>query len=101
DMFDADTPRPPSRITVGIRGTVATLQADLMWALPRWPVDEEFRIERHAAAGLDVEFHHPAVDTLGVELRIDGAVERICEIDALFLAADVHTLRRHHDTALL
>src|SRR5689334_18913341 len=72
-----------------------------MRPLPLGPIDKEFRIERHAALWLDVELHHPAVETLGVELRIDGAVERIGEIDAASVATDLDHLRSAVEFAVL
>ena len=58
-----------------------------MRALSLRPVDKEFRIESDAAARLGVELDHPAVDPVGVELRVDGAVKRIGEIDPPPVAA--------------
>src|SRR5690349_14614489 len=92
-MFGGDTPRSPLRIAIGIRGAVAALQANLVRTLPFRPVDEEFRIEGHAALRLDVELHHPSIDALRIELRIDRAVERIGKIDAPSVTADLDHLR--------
>src|SRR5215813_3465318 len=100
-MFDSDTPRSPLWIAIGIRRTVAALQANLMRTLPLWPIDEEFRVEGHAAIRLDVELHHPTIDAFGIELRIDGAVERIGEIDAPSVAADLDHLRASIELAVL
>src|SRR5580693_6729895 len=82
EMLDGDMRRSPSRIAIGIRGAVAPLQADLMRALALRPIDEEIGIEGDAAAGPDVQLHHPAVDAFGIELRVDGSVKRIGEKDA-------------------
>src|ERR1051325_7205452 len=101
DMFGGDTPRSPLRIAIGIRGAVAALQANLVRALPFRPVDEEFRIEGHAAVRLDVELHHPAIDAFRIELRIDRAVERIGEIDAPPVTADLDHLRAAIELAVL
>src|SRR5215475_14927215 len=90
--FDADTPRSLLRIAIGIRRAVAALQANLVRTLAFGPVDEEFWIEGHAAFRLDVELHHPAFDALRIELRIDGAVERVGEVDALAVATDLDHL---------
>jgi hypothetical protein len=54
---------------------------------------EEFGIEGAAAIGAGIELHHPAVDAFRIELRIDRAVERVGEIDALAVAADLNHLR--------
>src|SRR5215471_10268675 len=84
---------PASWITIGIRRAVAAFEPHLMRAMRRRPFHEEPRIERDAAAGLRIELHHPAVDAVGIELRIDRAVERVGEIDAPAVAADLDHLR--------
>src|SRR5690349_23992220 len=94
--------RPPrSGIAIGIRRAIAALKANLVRSLTFRPVDEEFRIEGHAAFRLDVQFHHPAVDALRVELRIDRAIERVGEIDAPPVAADFDHLRAAIELAVL
>src|SRR5262249_19834175 len=75
-----------SRITEGIRRAVAALQPHLMRQLSLRPFDEELGIEGDAAFGLGVELHHPAVEPSLVELRVDRAVKRVGEIDALAVA---------------
>src|SRR5581483_4266221 len=85
--------RSRSREAIGVRRTVAALEPDLMRSMALRPVDEEIRVEGDAAAWIHVELHHPAVDAFGVELRIDRAVERVGEIDALAVAADLDHLR--------
>ena len=82
-----------SRIAVGIRRSSRHLQPNLMRPVALRPFDEELRIELNAAAGIDIELHHPAVDSLRIELRIDRAVKRVGEIDAFAVAADLHHLR--------
>src|SRR6478609_8677490 len=57
------------------------------------PFDKEFGVERNAPAGIDIKLHHPAVDSLRIELRIDSAVKGIGEVDAFAVAADLHHLR--------
>src|SRR5262245_36545020 len=57
------------------------------------PGDEEARVEGDAAVRARVELHHPAVDAVRIELRIDRAVERVGEIDALSVPADLDHLR--------
>jgi len=64
-----------SRITIRIRRTVAAVEPDLVRSMVLRPFDEEFRIERNAVFGLCVELHHPAVDSIGIQLRIDAAIE--------------------------
>src|SRR5262249_25025283 len=100
-MFDGITPRTPSRIAIGIRGAVSALQADLVRALPLGPIDKEFRVEGHTAFRLDVQLPHPAIDALGIELRIDRPVERAGEIDAAPVAADFDHLRAAIELAVL
>ena len=65
------------------------------------PVDEELRVEGDAAIRAGVELHHPAVDALGIELRVDGAIERVGEVDALAVAADLDHLRAAVERAVL
>src|SRR5947209_18922847 len=65
------------------------------------PIDEELRIERNPAIRAGVELHHPAVDPFGIELRIDGAVERIGEVDAFAIAADLDHLGAAIELAVL
>src|ERR1700687_5816017 len=95
------TGRRPSWVAVGIRGAITALQADLVWTLSLWPVDKELRIEGDAAVGLSIELHHPAVDSLGIELRIDGAIKRVCEVDPPPVAAHFHHLRAAIELAIL
>src|SRR5205807_10189523 len=49
-----------SRIAIGIRRTVASLQPNLMRPMAFQPVDEEFRVEYDPSRGVGVELHHPA-----------------------------------------
>src|SRR6266478_1314858 len=81
-----------SRIAIGIRRTVAAFKAHLVRPVRRWPLHEEFRIEVNAASRIRVELDHPSLDAIGIELRIDRAVQRIGEIDAPSVAADLHHL---------
>src|SRR6266508_3065481 len=90
-----------SRIAIRIRGAVTPLQADLMRPMALRPMDEEFRIERDTSGGVGVELDHPAVDALRIELRIDRAVERVGEINAPAVAADLDHLRSTTELAVL
>src|SRR5260370_8188654 len=74
---------------------------NLVRQMPLRPVEEEFRIDGDAAARLGVEFNHPAVEAAFVELRVDCAVERVGEIDALPVAADLDHLRAAAEFAVL
>src|SRR4029079_18781469 len=63
-----------------------------MRAVALWPGHEKARIELDTAIDAGVELHHPAVEALWIELRIDRAVERISEIDAPPVPADLDHL---------
>src|SRR5258706_10814659 len=86
-------PPIPSRIAIGIRRTVAAFEPHLVRPVRRRPLHEEFRIEADTAIRLGVELDHPSLDAVGIELRVDGAVQRIGEIDPPSVAADLHHLR--------
>src|SRR5262245_6056879 len=60
-----------SRIAVGIRRAIAALEAYLMGTVRCRPAHEKPLVEGDAALGLGVELHHPTLDAIGVELRID------------------------------
>src|SRR6202041_1279179 len=55
--------------------------------------EKEFRVERHAAGGLGVELYHPAANSVGIELHVPGGVQRVGEIDATSIAAELDHLR--------
>jgi len=59
----------------------------MMRALSFRPIDKKLRVEGDAALGFGIEFHHPAINSLGIELRVDGAVKRIGEINPATEAA--------------
>src|SRR5262245_7749297 len=63
-------PGAGSWIAIRIRRAVAALQVDLVRQVALWPVDEEFRVERNAAARLGVELHHPAVEAAFIKLSV-------------------------------
>src|ERR1700758_3361235 len=90
-----------SRIAIGIRRAVAALEAHLMRPVRRRPVYKESGIEREAALRIGVELDHPALDAIGIELRIDGAVQGIREIHTPAVAADLHHLRAAAECAVL
>src|SRR5262245_54786502 len=56
-------------------------------------VQEESGVQLHAAAGPHVDFGHPAADAIRVELLVPGRVERVGEVNARAVAADLHHLR--------
>src|SRR4051794_14935757 len=56
-------------------------------------LDQELWIDLKAAVRPRVELDHPAVDSFRVKLRVPGSVERISEVDALAIAANLYHLR--------
>src|SRR5206468_2404617 len=80
------------RIAIGVGGAIAAFEPNLVWSMRFRPLHEELLVEGDAALRLGVELHHPALNPLGVELRIDGAVERIGEVDAPAIATDFNHL---------
>src|SRR5690606_32121872 len=80
------------RVAERVRRGVAALQAHLV--RPQRPeLREEARVERHPPVLADVELRRPAHDALRVELLVPGRVERVREVDAPPVAADLHHLR--------
>src|SRR5581483_1734348 len=57
------------------------------------PPHEELRIEGDAPGRRRIELHHPALDALRIELRIDRTVKRVREVDAPPIPADLDHLR--------
>jgi len=82
-----------SRVTIGIRGRVSALQAHLMRQVALGPGQEEIVIKRDPALGLRVDLDHPALDPVWIKLVVNGAVERIGEVDAASIATDLDHLR--------
>src|SRR6478736_4061610 len=81
----------PVREAIGIRGSVAAFQADLVRAQPV-KLNEEFFIEFHPALRMRVDLHHPALHAIGIELLVPRGVKGVGEIDALSVAADLDHL---------
>src|SRR5262249_61910733 len=73
----------------------------LMRQMPLGPGDEEPGIEGNAAIGVGVELHHPAVESACIELAVDRTIERVGEIDAPAVAADLDHLRPAGKLAVL
>src|SRR4051812_33837778 len=69
--------------------------------MPLWRVDEEFRIEGHPAARLDIELNHPSVEAALVELGVDRPIERIGEIDPAAIPAGLDHLRAATEPSIL
>src|SRR5205809_3846595 len=80
-----------SREAVRVRGRVAAFEADLVRPLAL-ELHEEVRVDGQAAAGRRVKLRRPALDTLGVEDRVPGAVERVGQVDPAAVAADLDHL---------
>src|SRR5271154_3681915 len=65
---------------------------DLMAAqIPEF--EKEFRVDGHAARGPSIELHHPAANSVRIELRVPRRIQRVREIDATSIAAELHHLR--------
>src|SRR6202167_1551796 len=54
---------------------------------------KEFWINLHAALGASIEFYHPALNSVGIELRVPRSIQRVCEINSTSIAAHLHHLR--------
>src|SRR5581483_7131418 len=81
---------------VGIAGRVTALQSRLVHPQPTKlvAVREEATVG-HQTAGKDVgvEFGHPRADAPGIEHLVPRSVERVGDVDAPAVAADLHHLR--------
>src|SRR5688500_11605269 len=82
-----------SGVAVGVRRAVAAFQPHLVRQVALRPFDEKVRVELDAASRLRIELHHPTVAAVVIELLVDGAVERVGEIDPPAVAADLPPLR--------
>src|SRR5215208_2624693 len=74
-----------------ICGSIASLQSHLMQT-HFTGLDEEIRIQFHSAIGVGVDTDHPALEQVGIELVIPGAVQAICYVDALGVPANLDHL---------
>src|ERR1043165_8155578 len=70
-----------------------------MWSLALGELDEEVRVDPEGPSRLGVELDHPALDPVGIELRIPARVQRVGQVDALAVAADLDHLRAAVDRA--
>ena len=57
-------------------------------------VDEKVGVDFQAAVGVGVDLRHPTADAFGVELGVQGGIERIGRVEPLAVATDLHHLRR-------
>src|SRR6266508_5506261 len=78
---------------VRVRGCVAALQSNLVRSLALREAREESLVERHAALGLRIELGHPALDAVGIELGVPGCIQRVADVRAPTVAADLDQLR--------
>src|SRR5438874_2843531 len=56
-------------------------------------LDKELFIEFHPALWVVIDFHHPTLYPIGIELLVPRGVERVGKIGALAVAADLDHLR--------
>src|ERR1700757_1810735 len=56
-------------------------------------LDEELFIEFHPARWMGIDLYHPTLYTVGIELLVPRGVERVGEISALTVAAELNHLR--------
>src|SRR5262249_37011705 len=80
-----------SRVAVRVRRGVASFQVDLVAAL--LGPDEELRVGAQAAGLAGVPAHQPALDAVGVDLGVPRRVERVAQVDAPAVAAQLDHLR--------
>src|SRR5687767_8860065 len=81
-----------SGVTVGVRRGVTAFQSNLVGA-HAFRLQEEPRVQFHAAFGSHIDLDHPAADTIRVELFVPRRVEPVREVNALAVAADLDHLR--------
>src|SRR6516162_7873990 len=55
-------------------------------------IHEELGIQLHAAFRSGLELHHPALDPLRIKLGVPRRVQRVGEVDALAVAAELDHL---------
>src|SRR6266852_4790663 len=99
--FDPSEVARRSRVAVGVGRAVAALEPHLVWTVRLRPLHEELLVEGDTTILLGVELDHPAVDAVGIELRVNGAVERVGEVDASAVPADLNHLRAAAECAVL
>src|SRR5688572_15848997 len=85
-----------SAVAIGVRGGVPTLQAYLVRSPPAevLAVWEEAVVDAEPAGrGIGVDLRHPGADAVREELVVPGAVQRVGDVDAPAVAADLDHLR--------
>src|SRR5436190_1680499 len=80
------------RITVGVRRSVAPFQPKLVRAQPV-ELNKEFLVEFHPTLWVGIDLYHPTLYPIGIELFVPRRVQRVGEVDALAVAADLDHLR--------
>src|SRR5256885_5808098 len=80
-----------SRVAIRVGRGVAALEMNLMGALLE--CREEAFVQAQATLGLGMNRGRPAFDPVGVELLVPTRVQRVGEIGALPVAAELHHLR--------
>src|SRR4029077_5674639 len=80
------------RVAIGVRRGVASFQAHLVRAQPV-ELDKELFIEFDPTVWVRIDLLHPTLETIGIELLVPRRVERVGEVDALAVAADLDHLR--------
>src|SRR5690606_10389310 len=76
-----------------VRRAVAAFEPHLVRAIAVLEPDTELPVELEPAARLRAHHHHRTRYAVGVELPVPGAVERVGEVDAFPVAADLDHLR--------
>src|SRR5438067_5107458 len=79
------------RIAIGVRRSVAPFQSKLVCTHPL-KLDEELFIELHPALRIGINFHHPALYSVRIELLIPRGVQRVGEISTFAVTADLNHL---------
>src|SRR5439155_156367 len=83
--------RARSRKTKRIARGIASFEANLMNAIVA-AFQEEIFVKRDAAVATGVQFHHPTVYAIGIELLVPRGIKRVREIDSFAVAAHFHHL---------
>src|SRR5580704_6977000 len=81
------------REAIGVRRSVATFQPHLVCAQPI-ELDEKLFIQAHPTLRVRVDLDHPTLYAIWIELLVPRRVQRVGEINALSVAADLDHLRR-------
>src|SRR5215218_4980721 len=80
-------------VAVRVGGRIAALEPYLVRPLTIIELDEEVGVHCETALRVYVHLGDPAVDAIGVELRIPGSIQRVAEVQPAPIAAQFHHLR--------